>query len=372
MFSCPVKALAEDNTTYSVNEEQRVENLYQYISNMKNQFEILKDVDVKEFVESFIKTGNDGVTSSKIYKAVITYFFKELVASAKLMVLVVVIAILAALINNLQSAFSNEKLSNIAYFACYSILIITVSKSFLVGLDLVKDTIRQISDFMMAILPVLIMLIASVGGISEAAVMNPIIVAGVSLGSRLYVTLILPMILMAFVLQFVNNITEDYKVDRLTKLINQYAIWAQGILMTIFVGVVSIRGMTSKTLDVVTAKTAKYAVDNFIPIIGKCLSDAISTVAGYSLLLKNALSALGLIVIIAIVAFPIIKIFVMAMLYRFTAAMLEPISDKRIINCISSAGDSLILVMTCLLSVSIMFFIMISMLASSGKVLMGG
>ena len=129
-------------------------------------------------------------------------------------------------------------------------------------------------------------------------------------------------------MQFVNNISDDYKISKLTKLINQWALWIQGIIMTIFIAIITIRGITATTIDQVTVKTAKFAVDNFVPIIGKCLSDAISSVAGYSILLKNSLSALGLILIILIMALPILKVFILAMMYKFTAAMIEPISDK--------------------------------------------
>jgi stage III sporulation protein AE len=174
---------------------------------------------------------------------------------------------------------------------------------------------------------------------------------------------------MSFVLQFVNNLSSEYKIDKLTKLLNQCALWAQGIIMTAFVGIMTVRGITSKSIDEVTAKTAKFAVDNFVPVVGKSLSDAVATVAGYSFLLKNALSSLGLLIIIMILIFPIIKLIIMIVLYKLTAALIEPISDGRLVNCINSAGDSLVLIMACLICVSVMFFIMIAMLASAGKVM---
>lgn len=105
--------------------------------------------------------------------------------------------------------------------------------------------------------------------------------------------------------------------------------------------------------------------------LGKAISDAIATVAGYSILLKNAVSSLGLIIVIAIVLVPIIKIFIMATLYRLTAAIIEPISDNRIVSAISSVGDSLILIMSCVIVVSILFFVMISIIASAGKLIIG-
>lgn len=351
---------------------EQIEHFYDYISNMKTKHELLKDVDAKTYVKDFMKTGDGKISSKKIVNAVAMYAVKELAASLKLLALIIVISLICALLTNLQKAFSSESLSNIAYFACYSLLIIIMAKSFYIGVDTARTTIKEMTDFMTALVPILIMLIASVGGFVEAAVMDPIIIGAITISAKLFMDVIIPIICMAFVLQFVNNMSSEYKIDKLTKLLNQAALWMQGIIMTIFIGIITIRGITANTIDQVTAKTAKFAVDNFVPIVGKSLSDAISTVAGYSILLKNALSSFGLIVIIVIMLFPIIKLFIMALLYKLTAALIEPISDGRLVNCINSAGGSIVLVTSCLICVSVMFFLMIAIIASAGKAMIGG
>ncbi|APH13396.1 stage III sporulation protein AE [Clostridium botulinum] len=352
-------------------ENQEIEKLYDYISNMKNQYEILKDINAKDYVKNFMEKGESHISVNKAAKAITTYVFKEIAASLKLIALLIMVAIICALLNNLQKAFSNETLSDIAYFACYALIIIILARSFYLGVNIARDTINKMTDFMMALIPILIMLIASIGGIAEAAMLDPIIIGTINISANIFSRFIIPLICMTFVLQFVDNLSEDYKINKLTKLLNQVALWTQGIVMTVFVGVVTIRGITSKAMDQVTVKTAKYAVDNFVPVVGKCLSDAISTVAGYSLLLKNSISSLGLIVIVAMLLVPVIKLLIMAFMYKMAAALIEPISDSRLVNSIGAAGDSLILILSCLICVSVMFFIMIAIMASAGKVFMG-
>ena len=183
---------------------------------------------------------------------------------------------------------------------------------------------------------------------------------------------IFPLILAYFVLQFVNNISETYKIDKLCKLIKQIAMWLQGGVLTIFVALIAIRGITSSTIDAVTLKTAKFAIDNFIPIVGKAFSDAISTIAGYSLLLKSAISSVGLIIVIGILVYPLIKLIVMIFSYRIVAALVEPVADKRMVNSISSVGDSMTMLFSAVLSVSVIFFIVIAIMASAGKFIVGG
>ena len=370
IFNSHVQASIDD--VQDIKESKEIEELYDYISNMKSEYEILNDMNVKKYIENSMKTGEGDISIRKVGKTLVGFLFKELATSIKLMSIIVIIAIICTLITNLEMAFSNESLSNIAYFACYSLLIVIMARSFYLGIDLARITIERMSNFMLILVPVLIMLLFSVGGVAEAAVMDPVIIVSINVASKIFAKVLIPLISMVFVLQFVNNITEEYKIDKLTKLLNQIALWGQGILMTIFIGIMTIRGITSKTLDQVVAKTAKYAVDNFIPVIGKCLSDAVSTVAGYSVLLKDAISGLGLVILIIMVSFPTIKLLINAFVYKLTAALIEPIGDKRLVNSISSAGNSLILISSCVICVSVMFFIMLSIIAAAGKIAIGG
>jgi len=372
LICLPISVQATEIGKTGATNEREISNLYEYITNIKSEYEIFNDMDPRTFVEEFMKTGENGFGFKKITNFLIRYAFKEVVVTAQLIGSLIIIAIICALLNNLQSAFNQESLSNIAYFACYGLMIVLITKSFYIGVELAKSTILSMADFMAALMPVLMMLLASVGGFTEATLLDPVIMGFATVSSRIYINVIIPIIFMSFILQFVKNISSDYKVNNLTKLLKQVAIWTQGIVMTIFIAVITLRSIAAATIDQVTIKTAKFAVDTFIPVVGKCLSDAISTVAGYSLLLKSAISGLGLVIILIIVLLPIIKLLVMAFLYKLAAALIEPISDSRTVDCINSVGDSLILLMSCVISVSIMFFIMIAIVASTGKAVMMG
>lgn len=357
----------EDTTGLTEEQNVQIEKLYDYITNIQSEYEILNNMNPKEFVKNYMKNGDSGLSMKALFKYFSTYAFKEVLVAFKLVGSLIIVAIVCALLNNLQSAFSNENLTNIAYFACYSVMIILIVKGFYIGVTLAKDAIMEMSNFVAALFPILMMLLASVGGFVEATLMDPIIMGISSVGARFYATVLIPIICMSFVLEFVNNISDDYKVNNLSNLLRKSALWIQGIFMTIFIAIITIRSIAAKSLDLVTMKTAKFAVDSFIPVVGKTLSDAISTVAGYTVLLKNAISSMGLIVVIVIMLLPIIKILIMAFIYKLTAALIEPISDKKVVSVIDSAGNSLIMINSCIISVSIMFFIMITIVASTGK-----
>ena len=346
--------------------------LYDYINKMKVDVELMNDLDPVEYVKSYITNGKGNLSFSQLGKAVVSLLFKEVGRVLKLAISMIVIAILCTLLKNLQDAFSTKSISQIAFYACYAVMVMLLSKSFLISISVAKDVINGVADFMAAILPVLVTMIALAGGVTQAATIDPIVMAAVVIIPRIYVTVIIPLIMVGFVLQFANNLSEEHKIDNLCKLLKQWTVWIQGIIITSFIALLTIRGITSTTIDAVALKTTKFAVDNFIPIVGKAFSDAITSVAGYSLIIKNAISGIGLMVIILIILYPIIKMVLMTFIYKMSAALVGPISDKRITSTIAATGDSLVLLLSCVLSVSLMFFVLLAIMASAGKFIVGG
>lgn len=349
-----------------------IENFYKEIEEDSSEQSILKSLNPREFIKQYAKNGKSNLSAGTIIDLISKNLFKELYVAIKIMISIIVIAIISALLKNMEDSFSGSSIANIAFYSCYVLIILLLTKNFVSSVGIAKDAIKDITDFMAAIIPVLILLITTAGGITQAATLDPIVVAAVNITPKIYMDIILPLILMSFVLCFVNNISNEHKVEQLAKFIKQITLWLQGIILTVFVGLISIRSMTASTLDAVTLKTAKFAVDNFIPIVGKAISDSISTVAGYALLLKNAFGVLGLIIILIMLLFPIIKIIAIVVVYKISAAVIEPIVDKRIVNCISSAADSLVLVSSMLFCVTLIFFILLCIMASTGKLIIGG
>lgn len=373
-----ISVYANENTSSNSVEEiknesdKKLNSLYDYINKMKTDGELTNELDPKAYIESYMEDGKGTIGLKDLSLMAVNILFKEVKVVLKLVISVVCIAILCSLLKNLEDAFKNENISNIAFYACYSILIIILSKSFLISIDVAINVIRSISEFMNALLPILVSMIALAGGFVQAATMDPIVLGSVIIIPKIYEFIIIPLILISFVLKFANNLSTEHKIDNLCKLVSQSVLWLQGIIITVFIAMLTIRGITADTMDAVALKTTKFAVDNFIPIVGKAFSDAITSVAGYSLIIKNAITGVGLIVVILIVLYPIIKLVMMSFIYKISASLVEPISDKRITTALSMIGDSLTLLTSCVISVSFMFFILLGIMASAGKFIVGG
>lgn len=134
-----------------------------------------------------------------------------------------------------------------------------------------------------------------------------------------------------------------------------------GIILTIFSCSLSLEGTLTSSVDGLTAKTAKAAVSNFIPVVGKIMGDTVDSVIGCGNILKNAVGIIGVIIIISIVAVPIMKVLVMWLSFKLTAAFCEVVADVKIVKLLEQMADSYKILLAMLFSVSIMFIIGITL-----------
>ncbi|SCY98608.1 stage III sporulation protein AE [Alkaliphilus peptidifermentans] len=333
----------------------------------KDLGEYLPKIEFRQLIIKLIR-GEVTFSFNDIIKGATQYLFKEVVANWKLMTQIIVLSSIYAILSNLHNAFDNDVVSKLAYNVCYLVIITITIKSFLIAINLGRDAIDMMVSFMQALLPVLLAILLAMGGITTSAFFHPILLGAIGLIGTIIKNIILPLIFFSAVLAIVNNLTTNIQVSKLAGLIKQTAAVMLGFILTAFVGLISIQGITAATVDGVTIRTAKFAVDKFIPIVGSFLSDAMDTVIGCSLLLKNAVGAIGLITIFLICLSPMIKILALIVIYKLCAAVIEPIAQNQLVDCLNQMSNSLILLFATVSSVAIMFFITITIIVGTGNI----
>lgn len=329
--------------------------------------EYMPKIEIKTFIYKIFK-GEGIVKLQDITNGIIKYFFKEIVANWRILGQIIVLAAIYAVLNNLQSAFESDAVGKLAYSVCYLVIIAITIKSFMIAIDLGKNTVDAMVTFMQALLPILLGILIAMGGITTSAFFHPVLLGSIGFIGAIIKSVVLPLIFFSAILAIVNNLSPRVQVTKLAGLLKQSAVVILGFMLTAFVGIISIQGITASTVDGVTIRTAKFAVDKFIPVVGKFLSDAMDTVIGYSLLLKNSVGVIGLVAIFAICLFPMIKIVTLIAIYKLCSAVVEPIAQKQLADCLNHMSNSLVLIFATVSSVAIMFFITITVIVGAGNI----
>ncbi len=303
-------------------------------------------------------------------EAILKFVFHEFLANGKLLGSLILLTVFSMFLQSLQNAFEKSTVSKVAYSIVYMVLVILALNSFHIAMNYTNETIGTMISFVLALIPLLLALMAASGGIVSAAFFHPVILFLMNTSGLLIQYVILPLLFLGALLSIVSTMSENYKVTQLAGLLRNWSISLMGLFLTVFLGVISVQGASTAVADGITIKTAKFITGNFIPVIGRMFTDATDTVIGASALLKNSVGIAGVAILLIIVAFPAIKILMIAFIYKFAAAILQPLGGGPIISCLDIISKSVIYVFAALAIVSLMFFLSITVIVAAGNVTM--
>ncbi len=314
----------------------------------------------------FVK-GEKQFSLKEWFTGAMKYAFHEFIANGKLLGTLVMLTVFSMFLQSLQNAFESGTISKVAYAVIFMVLVIIALNSFHVAVTYAMEAIQTMTSFIMALIPMLLALIAASGGLVSAAFFHPIILFLMNMSGVFIQYVVLPLLFLATLLSVVSALSDQYKVTQLANLLRNGSIALLGLFFTVFLGVISVQGASAAVTDGITLRTAKFITGNFIPVIGRMFTDATDTVLSASVLLKNTVGIAGVAILLIIVAFPALKILIVALIYQFAAAVLQPLGGGPIIKCLDIIGKSIIYVFAALSIVSLMFFLSITVIVAAGN-----
>jgi len=294
------------------------------------------------------------------------YLLQEVLVQSRLLGQLVVLAVLCGLLHNLAGSLSKAA-TEFGFLAAYLVVIFIGLQSFSLAADIGRGTLATMSGFMLSLLPLLSTMLAAVGAVSSAALFHPMLVTSVTLVVNLIERVVFPLLFLAAALGVVGRIATEFPLTRIAGLFRQGAVTALGFFFTLFLGVMVIRGAIAPVADGVALRAGKFLAGAFIPVVGGMMADAMEVVMGGSLLIKNAIGVFGMATLLILLAFPLLKIFALVVIYRVATVLVEPISDARLVDALGTMAHTLMLVMAAVATAALMFFIVITVVVGIGN-----
>lgn len=342
----------EEETMKEQKEEFKIQ---EFINGSKEYSgEFFEDVDINELLNNAIE---GEVDNSTIFKRILNLLGGEVLTNVKAIVSILVIILIHSILKSISESLENNNISKIVYYVQYILIVTVIMTNFSDIVKLVQDTASNLVGFMNMLVPLLITLMMYTGNITTSSMIEPIILFMVNFVGNIIQNLIIPFVLVLTSLVIISKISDKVQIDKLSKFLKSGIVWFLGIVLTIFVGVVSLEGTLSSSVDGLTSKTTKAVVSSAIPVVGKILGDAVDTVLGCGIILKNAIGVVGVIIVLGICSLPIIKLSVMALSYKLLATVVEPISDEKIVALLEQIGDIFKIFLGILCAMSFMLII---------------
>jgi stage III sporulation protein AE len=345
------------------------------IDRIKNELEKYTDEDVMDLLGGYdadtiigdLLKGNLDIDMKGVGTRALKFLFREMYQNIGILIKIAVLVIICALLKNLQTGFMSEGAGQIAFYVCYIVIVSILFVSYGTVMNMGIGIIDSMVGFMYAMIPVMLALLVSGGNITAGGILHPVLLLIVETAATIIRNVFVPLICVSTVLTIINNISEKVQLTRLVNLIRQIVSWSLGIILTIFIIAVTMQGSLGAVIDGATQKAAKFAISTFIPIVGKTLSDAADTVIGCTLLIKNAAGVAAMIGILVICVLPLLKIIALVGLFKAAGALLEPISESRITNCINEVAGSMLHIFALSAAVAFMFIVCVAALISAGN-----
>ena len=256
---------AENLTQQMIKEEQDTFGISDFVKETdKYTNDFFDDINISDVLNSAI-TGK--VDNNSILKKILNLFCREIVSSLKTIIAVLTIVLIHSIIKVVAENLETSNISKIIYYVQY-ILIVTIIMSNFSDLILsITNTIQNLVGFMNTLVPLLITLMIYTGSIATSSLLEPIILFIIEFISNIIVNLILPGVSIITAIIIVSKLSDKVQINKLAKFLKSSIVWFLGIVLTVFVGVISLEGTLASSVDGITAKTAKAAVSSMIPVV---------------------------------------------------------------------------------------------------------
>jgi len=329
--------------------------------------EIRRQLPVQSLGDLLLDPGGDlRLDPVALARDLLQYLSREVLVQSRLLAQLVLLAVLCALLQNLASSLSRAA-TDLGFLVAYMVVIFLGVQSFALASGIGRETMADMRSLMLALLPLLSTMLAAVGAFSSAALFHPLLITAVNLVVHVIDQVVFPLLLLAAVLGVVGRLAAEFPVSRLAGLLRQGAVVFLGLGFTLFLGVMVIRGAIAPVADGVGLRAAKFLAGTFIPVVGGMMADAVEVVVGGSLLVKNALGVLGMVTLLVLLAFPMMKVLALVVIYRLATALAQPISDPRLVDALGTMADTLTVLVVSVATAALMFFVAIVVVVGVGN-----
>lgn len=319
-------------------------------------------VAFSDIVSSLISGGIDdaGDMTAQFLKDRIAYDF---LYNRKTIVYIILAALVAAVFSNFADAFQNRQISDISFYVIYMLLITLCLTAFQTAVSGLEEKMGLLTEFVRALAPAYFMAMAFASGSAAALVFYNLILFLIYMVELIIIHILLPAVNIYVMICVLGSLIEEDFLSELAGLIRKAVTWALHGLLACVAGINIIQGLLAPAVDSVKRSTLTRTAEA-VPWVGDLMGGTAEILTGTVILIKNGIGMAGAVVALVICATPLLQMVITALMYKLAAALVQPVSDKRIISCIRGVSEGYELLVRILFTAGALFLITIAVTAS--------
>jgi len=367
-------AIAESSidNTYNVEINRVVEEIVNDINfdDLENTIQGFDDLNLigRSLKDKVLRIINGDYFSdySSVFLSILSIFVVDIKQFLPFIFTIIAIGISSNLISEFKS--NSDNTGDILHLVCLSIMSITIIFVFKDVLQTTSNILQLLLKQMKIIFPILITLMTSIGSFSSISIYNPLVAVLCTIVGFVFEKLLFPIFIVSFIFILLGNITDMVKLDKFQNFLLSGFKWIVGLVFTLFMGFLTIQGISAGRYDSVGIKATKFAVKSYIPIIGSYISEGMDFLVLGSVLVKNTVGLVGILILFITILSPIVSLLIIKFGLHFCSAILDMCGSKRISNFIHDCSKILILPIVLILGVSFMYLITVALIMCTANI----
>lgn len=291
-------------------------------------------------------------------------FFYQLEVQKGMLVKVFLLTVTAAVFFQFTSAFDQGQIENISFYVLYLLLFTMLAHSFGSLSSQLEQNLTVMKNFMQGLAPAYFLAVAASTGASSAAVFYQMVLLLVWLIQWVLLSFVLPAANLYVLLKMINHLSKEEMLSKLAQLLKSFVNWSLKTMLGIVVGMQVIQSMVAPVIDSLK-RSAVGKTASVIPGVGNAINAVTEIVLTSAVLVRNCLGVSFVVILLLWSMGPVLQYGILTASYKIMAAFTQPVSDVRMVGCLSSMGDGCGMLLRILVTAEVLSMITIAVLAVS-------
>lgn len=326
---------------------------------------LFSNLDLRSLLRAIVN-GEPIFSWDALYSSIINLFIEEIQITVSFAVEILIVCIAIGILKNVSSSFEESSVSRIGNLVVSCIIVALCLQNILMVYNMCSGTLTQMTRLMEVLVGLMIPLILVTGGVTSAGILQSVMLSALTFFMVVISSVVLPATFLSGIFVLANSLTDKPYIQKAAGFLRGMSVTLVGLLVTILSGMSAIQGLATSSADTMLLKTARFSLDNFIPIIGGFASDSVDLIISCTKIIKNGIGIFGLFILLAILVVPLIKLLAIALIYKLAGILTEPVGTKQISSCFTELGSCIITMTVTLLLCAILFLIFASILIMAG------
>lgn len=304
---------------------------------------------------------------SDIGNYVLDLFFYELSQGKPMFLQMLLLAVLFAVMNRLCITKSRY-VTNMSFLTVYGAMMVLLMQSFLLIHAVVVEGLTHVMGFLKGLIPAYAAVLVFLGNHASAGMFYELTFGLVLLAETAMKYLLVPAVQIFVLLEFIDHLFEEERLSKFAELIESGIGLVIRLSFAGVIGIGTVQSLLTTAKDRISGNAFLKSV-SMLPGVGNTVGSAGEIILGCGILIKNSVGAAALIVLFLLCLLPLVKIFCFTFLYRLIGALLQPVADERIVECIQGVARAGSLYLRMMGTTMLLFMIVISMVTAATSVI---